>query len=180
MSKATALATERLETTSQQTAKFLERVTGSSERVGRQSSITLVGAAGGALGALSAVGLAHIAGISLALLGGPLSALGILTGVLLCRGTRRIKLERRIAENRMAADEILDRIKALPKNAPPEIRDGLWRAYGSLTQGYQTQTAVLLAPRENESRGLLLPGMSSTEPSEKAVTLELPPPKDSS
>jgi hypothetical protein len=163
MSKATTLATERLENVSQQTAKLLERVTASSEGAGRHSSSTLVGSVGGIVGVLSAVGIAHIAGISLALLGGPVSALGILGGILVCRGTRRIKLERRIAENRLAANEILDRIKALPKNAPDEIRDGLWRAYGSLTQGYETQAAILLAPRERESRGLFLPNKPSND-----------------
>jgi hypothetical protein len=157
MNTAITLATERLENVSQQTTKLLERVTSSSEKLGRQSSTTLIGSVGGIIGGLSAIGVAHFAGISLMLLGGPLSALGILGGILACRGTRRIKLERRIAENRLAANELLDRIKALPKSAPDEVRNGLWRAYTSLTQGYQTQAAVLLAPRERESRGLLLP-----------------------
>jgi hypothetical protein len=164
MSKATALATERLEDVAQQTTKLLERVTSSSEKLGRQNSTTLVGSLGGIIGAITAVGTAHVAGISILMIGAPLSALGILGGILVCRGTRRIKLERRIAENRMAADELLDRIKALPKNAPDEVRENLWRAYGALTQSYSNQTAVLLSPRENDSRGLLLPGKPLEEP----------------
>jgi len=158
MSNATAAATDRLEKVSRQTAQLLERVTSSSEKLGRQSSTTLVGSVGGIIGSLGATAVAHFAGISLMLLGAPLSALGILGGILVCRGTRRIKLERRIAENRIAANELLDRIKALPKGAPNEIRDELWRAYSSLTQCYQNQAAVLLAPREKASRGLMLPG----------------------
>jgi hypothetical protein len=157
MSNATTVATERLENVSRQTATLLERVTSSSEKLGRQSSTTLVGSVGGIVGSLAAVGVAHYAAISLMLIGAPLSALGILGGILLCRGTRRIKLERRIAENRIAANELLDRIKALPKTAPKEIRDRLWQAYGSLTQGYENQAAVLLAPRARASRGLMLP-----------------------
>ena len=47
--------------------------------------------------------------------------------------------QRGIAENRIAATELLRRIKELPISAPSDVRAQLWTAYNSLTEGFHDQ-----------------------------------------
>jgi hypothetical protein len=63
----------------------------------------------------------------------------------LYRGRKRILIEKRIEENRLAVEEVLRRIKELPRNAPERVRDGLWQTYEELNFGYQSQTRRLLS-----------------------------------
>lgn len=146
-----------LRNASKHTTDLLRRLSDSSEKLGRKNSSTLFGTLGGLLGASAGTALAYATGFSLIALSTPLTGVGIVAGILIYRGPRRIRLEKRIAENRIACDEILSRIKSLPKNAPEEVRHELWNTYRQLNSGYQEQAKVLLSPRKSETNGLLLP-----------------------
>jgi hypothetical protein len=154
-------ALTELQSASAQTAKILERLSNASERLSSKSSSTLFGCLGGFGGLTSAYIISLLASAaSLPVLGVLLTGTGILVGVLGHRGRRRFALERRIEENRIAADEILDRIKSLPKNTPQQVRDDLWLAYRSLTRGFHAQATKTLegSNADNvESPQLLLP-----------------------
>jgi hypothetical protein len=124
---------------------FLANLSSSADRMGKKNSSNLFGVCGGLVGSLSGIGLAHLVGLSLFVATTPLTGLGIVAGILLYRGRKRILIEKRIDENRLAIEEILRRIRELPKNAPERVRDGLWRTYEELNFGYQSQTGRLLS-----------------------------------
>jgi hypothetical protein len=79
-----------------------------------------------------AYALVFVAPVSFAVLGPVCSGLGIVVAILLNRGGSRLQFERKLEENRIAAEEIMSRIKALPRNAPPDVRDELWSTYRTL------------------------------------------------
>lgn len=133
-----------LRSVADETEKVLDRLSLTSDRLSAKSSSALFGTLGG-LGGLSAAYLiCAISTASLPVTGVLLASLGIAVGVAAYRGPRWFSLERRIGENRVAVNEILDRIKKLPKNAPKEVRDDLWDTYRSLTGGLQRQTSQVL------------------------------------
>jgi hypothetical protein len=156
MSKGTDKAIRELDQVAKQTEDFLSRLASASEKLSKKDSSALFGTAGGLLGVLVGLAISPFIGISFLALSTPLTGLGVLGGILAHRGRRRVRLEKRIAENSLAANEILDRIKNLPRNAPEEVRADLWQTYRLLNKGYESQSAVLLAPKESASQGLLL------------------------
>jgi len=127
------------------TEDFLAKLSSSADSLGKKNSSNLFGVCGGLVGSLAGIGLAHVVGLGVFAASTPLTGLGIVAGILLYRGRRRIRIEKRIDENRVASEEILRRIRELPKNAPEEVRRGLWHAYEELTGHYQSQTGPLLS-----------------------------------
>lgn len=149
-----------LENITSNTEKALDKLIQASEKADASSSSTLFGAAGGIIGALAGTLIAlHIA-LSVLLLSTPLTALGIIGGILVYRGRNGIKLEKMIAQNRIACNEVLDRINSLPDNAPQDVVDGLWENYNMLNGAYRNQSAIALSPKEKSKQGLMLPGSS--------------------
>ncbi|MGH9843462.1 MAG: hypothetical protein ACREEM_32390 [Blastocatellia bacterium] len=157
---------------SAQAARLLERFSSTSERLSAKSSSTLFGCLGGLGGITSAYLISIFATVSLPALGVLLASTGLISGVLLHRGRRRFALERRIEENRLAANEILSRLKSLPKSTPPEVREELWLAYRSLTGGFHSQVTRALEGtkgHESPSPRLLLPPAASDEAPEETT-----------
>jgi len=143
-----------LRTTASQTTKVLDRFSSSAERLSLKNSSTLIGCLGGLLGLLIAYVVCLVsAAVSFPVLSVLLSSIGIVGGVLLHRGPRRYQLERRMEENRLASQEVLDRIKALPKNTPAEVKNDLWFSYRSLNSGL-SRTLNLDHERLIERKGI--------------------------
>ena len=136
------------------TDTFLAKLSNSSETLTKKNSSTLYGTGAGLLGFLGGLGLAHLFGASLLLISTPLTALGIVGGVLLYRGRTEIRIERLIGRARMESDECLRRIKALPKNAPKDIVESEWNAYLDVSQRYRH---LALELQEGSSSTRLLP-----------------------
>lgn len=153
-----------LKKASKHSSELLQRLSNTSEKLGRKNSSTLFGTFGGLLGAGVGTALSYATGISLLALSTSLTGLGIVAAILIYRGPRRIILEKEIAENRIACDEILSRIKNLPRNAPEEVKQELWNTYRQLNSVYQQQTRVLLLPRKSETDALLLPEETENQP----------------
>ena len=140
-----------LQTVSSQTSKVLASLSSASGQMSRKNSETLIGTLGGLLGMSGAYAVTVVMSTaSLPIVGVLMTATGVLAGILCHRGARRIRLERRIAENRIASEEILDRIKQLPKNAPQDVRDSLWLTYRSLVGDVESQLLVTLNARNNQ------------------------------
>lgn len=146
-----------LRNASKNTSELLKRLSNSSKILDKHSSATLFSITGGILSATLGAGLCYFTGFSFLILSAPFTVLGLTVGILIHRGPRRIRLEKRIAENRLACDEILSRIKNLPTNAPDEVKQELWSIYRQLNNNYERQINILLAPRKQEADGLLLP-----------------------
>jgi len=142
-----------LQAVATQTSKVLERFSATAERLSLKNSSTLFGCFGGLFGLLLAYGTNIVwPGGSFTVLSVLFSGIGIVGGVLFHRGNRRFRLERRVEENRLAVQEVLERIKSLPKNTPNEVRDELWSAYRLLTAGLTSET-VNLSDRPLNTRG---------------------------
>jgi hypothetical protein len=143
-----------LAASTRQVTKAMAEFTRSSSRLSLQNTSTLFGVAGGFVGLTVAYVLSLSFPVSLIIVAFLLSALGISGGVLLYRLVRGIDVERRLDLNRMAVDEVLDRIKSLPRNAPDPVREQLWVTYQALNTVPQfvTQATATRPPRlENES-----------------------------
>jgi len=148
-------ALDRLKSVAKHTHEYLTKLSDTAERASELSSPSLLGTAGGILGTAVGVLVAHFTGVSLLLISTPLTALGIVSGILFFRGRRRINLERRIEENRLAAEEIIRRIDEVKKipGTPQHVIDELWESFTLLTKGYDTQAALLLGPPNDRSQG---------------------------
>jgi hypothetical protein len=113
----------------------------------------LFGVFGGFLGLTAAYALSFVLPVSLLALEFLLAGLGVSGGVLAYRLSRGLDVERRLDMNRMASDEILDRIKRLPKDTPPAVRDQLWLSYQHLNSIPQMGLLPISSSRrEVESR----------------------------
>ena len=137
-------AIKRLDDASAQTSKFLDGMNSASGSADNRSSTILCGSFGGTLGTLTAIGIAHWTALTFSVIGGPLAALGILAGILICRGPGRILLERRKDNNSLLANEVLRRILTSPPNTPAYVIEELWEQYHHLNKGLASQTAKLL------------------------------------
>jgi len=144
MSERLENALVELREASEGTSKFLSSMAANAERLSKKTTATLFGTFGGLIGMLLAYIINLFVPGSLAVLLALLSSIGVVTGLLAHRGKRRIALERKIEENRIAADEILARIRQLPRNAPADVRNDLWTAYRSLTSGFNEQASRTL------------------------------------
>lgn len=118
-------------------AHTLEELSKLAGRMSKQDSSTLFGVSGGLLGVTSAYFLSIGLPVALSIAGPLMTSLGIVAGILIYRGRRGIAIEKRLEENRIAAEEILRRIRQLPKNAPKEIARDLWHTYGLLSSAGQ-------------------------------------------
>ena len=103
---------------SKNSSELLKRLSDTSERLDRKNSSTLFGTAGGLLGAAIGTSLSYATGFSLLALSTPLTGLGVVLGILLYRGPIRIRLEKRISENRLACDR-----------SGGNHRSGRWQTY---------------------------------------------------
>lgn len=136
--------------TTKESSRTLAELTRAASKASAQSSSTLVGVVGGLVGMAAAYGLTTVAPASLAVVGPMFSAFGIVFAILINRGRSRLEFERKLEENRFAADEIMGRIKALPRNTPQDVRDELWATYKTLN----TMTAIAIGGQQ----ALPLPG----------------------
>lgn len=97
-----------------------------------RAKINLTAAVGGLLG----LAAGYVLSISFKLPLGVCSFLGCATMLALTLALTHIRgrgsFEKRLEENKAAMQEVLARIRALPKNAPPEVRDELWQIYRAL------------------------------------------------
>lgn len=123
---------EGLSAITRQASKAIDDVSGSSSRLTRQNTSTLCGTVGGFLGMATAYALSLAFPISLPIVGVIATGLGISGGVLSLRLLRGVDVEYRLDRNRIACDEILDRIKRLPAGTPKEVREELWSTYRAL------------------------------------------------
>lgn len=145
MARRPRLALESLRRISAETVDLFDRLANISDRATDRSSEVLVGVASGSSSLLLAYVVSlTLPAVSFALTGPIAACVGIPIGILAWRGRRRFRIERlttenrlrieaEIAENKLKSDEVLRRIRALPKNAPQETRDELYRGYKELT-----------------------------------------------
>ncbi len=115
----------------------------------RRSKINLSAACAGWLG----MGAGYAVGLSLHLPVSVCSALGCVAmlglSLVLARAQSSSSFEARMEENKAAMQEVLARIRALPKNAPSEVREELWQIYRSLNvelPGNHSKPAVSATP----------------------------------
>ena len=158
MSQRAQLTLSKLKSVADETSRVLDRLAASAERLSSKRSATLMGTLGGSIGLGIAYALTFIApAVNVAVAGPILASFGLLAALLFHRGPRRIALERLIEENTLAVDEILARIKALPKNAPKEVVDDYWRLYRSLIQDFQRRAERALEDLTGFPKGRTLP-----------------------
>jgi hypothetical protein len=152
MARGQKVALEALKRVSSETTELFERLANVSERATDRSSEVLVGVAGGAISLLMTYSVSvALPVVSFGLLGPIGACVGLSVGILAWRGSRRFRIERESTEtrlkieaditaNRLKADEVMKRLKALPKDAPKQLRDALYLEYLALTSALGAQT----------------------------------------
>ena len=163
-------ATRSLAATTKQASNALTELSRSASRLSSQNTSTLYGVAGGFVGMSIAYGVSIVLPLSLPIVAFLLAGLGVCGGVLTYRRGRGVDIEKRLDLNRMAADEVLDRIRKLPRDAPPEVRKQLWDTYQSLNTVSQLNTnpigtTLALPPPEAQ----LVPGATVRSGTKVAV-----------
>jgi hypothetical protein len=126
------VAMRSLEAAIENTARTLSMLTRAASRLAQQGTQTLYGVVGGIIGLAATYVFAHLWEISVPVAGTLLCSLGIVAGILLFRGAGRIEFDQRLEQNRIAADEVLRRIKNLPRNTPPAVFRQMWDTYARL------------------------------------------------
>lgn len=162
---------ERLIATTREGSRTLSELIRVASKASVQSSSTLIGICGGFVGIAAAYALTFVAPVPFAVLSPICSGFGIAFAILLNRGGSRLQFERKLEENRIAADEIMDRIKALPRNAPKDVRDELWSTYRTLNSMATASRGMQSLPSSN------LPVAVISAPGQQ--TQRLPSPTDS-
>lgn len=148
---------------------LFDRLANTAHRATDRTSEVLVGVSGAAVCLLIAYGVSvAFLPVSFALSGPIAACIGLPVSILAWRGRRRFRLERDIRENRLAADEIMDRIRLLPKTAPPQLREALWSQYYSIT--------AALRPQQTPSLRIDQP-ITPALPPPTQRSLALPPPE---
>lgn len=109
--------------------RALDNASASSARLSRHNTSTLIGVMGGFLGLAAAYGASLVLPVSLPIAAFIATGLGITGGVLSFRLSRGADAEYRLDRNRVACEEILDRIRQLPPGTPKVVRDELWNTY---------------------------------------------------
>jgi hypothetical protein len=150
-------ALQALRHISAETATTLDKIVATSDHVSSRSSSSLFGA----LGALIGVSVAYLLSalvptVSFVELGPMLGGAGLLSPMLVFRGRKLMQLERQTEEqkmllqrNRMVWDDYLERMRKLPKDVPPEVKNELWRRIIHIDQsmdGVTTKKTELLPP----------------------------------
>lgn len=147
---------EDLQQVANKTSGFLNKANLASEIADSKKTSVLFGTAGAIIGSLIGVFAATYVGIPLLLISTPITALGIIGGILTYRGRDGIIQERILSNNRKHAHEVLNQIKALPKGTPQEVCDDLWSHYRELNEAFKNQAVIALPPPKKKSEGLLL------------------------
>jgi hypothetical protein len=159
---------KEMSTATQRANNAIAAMSRSASRLSSLNTSTLYGTAGGFLG----MGIAYILSlafpISLTAVSIILTSLGVVGGILFYRGLKRVDLEGWIESNRLAADEILRRIKQLPKDAPQQTRDEMWLTYQALNSRSQFPTMVTIADSSRRIDDTLL--IAAQPPSEGPPT----------
>ena len=126
-----------------------------------RAKLNLTAAIGGVLG----LGAGYLLSMTFQLPLGVCSFLGcaamLALTLALCHVRGRGSFEKRLEENKAAMQEVLARIRALPKNAPAEVRDELWQIYRALN---------VELPGNKLSRDSLLNSASSANTSNASFT----------
>lgn len=99
-------------------------------------SDVLAGTAGGAMGALAGVKLSVLIGVTAGACSPLLALLLGASAALLWRGPRSWRFDRAARINKTSNQEILQRIDALPDNAPDFVSDQLWDSYYKIQLAY--------------------------------------------
>ena len=129
--------------------KLMKRTLKTSEEYSRKESTILFGIIGGSFSIPASLIIANYTALSFLVISSPLFAIGIAGGILISRGikrlrlekyyaNRRFELEKRLDENRLIGEEIIERISFLQKKkAPQHIIERLWEKYDSLVNSNQ-------------------------------------------
>jgi hypothetical protein len=166
MAKRRKKARGRRRPVSAKASELFNRLPNTARRATDRSSEALAGACGAAICLLIAYGLSiAYTPLSFVLIGPIAACIGLPLSVLAWRGLSSFRQERYRRENRLTADEILNRIKSCPKDTPPQLIHALWVQYYSLTAALQSQHFF--------SRTELQPALSPP----KQNTAALPPPR---
>jgi hypothetical protein len=132
--------TREIEETKRQ-AEHLEQVEASdidalADKYSKSSSSFLAGVVGGCVGAAGGIALSTSAGVALVLSGPVGLAAGVALGILAFRGKTYWRLERSTQKAIGAMNMLLAQIRELPPDAPPQVRDALYRQYQELAERY--------------------------------------------
>lgn len=126
-------ATQKIEKLTDVSRKDIEDV---ARKYSGEKSSVLVAIVGAAFGSVGGIGVTTALGVT-ALLTGPIGmVVGAALAVLLWRQTGHAQVERATDRLQIALGEIVTRLKTLPKGAPPEVRQRLWKGYEDLIDRY--------------------------------------------
>ena len=157
-------AMRSLRTAIESTGRTLSILTRAASRLGQQGTQTLYGVVGGILGLAATYLCAQLWAISVPVVGVLLCSLGIAAGILLFRGRGRLEFDQRLEQNRVAADEVLRRIKNLPRNTPQIVSAQMWETYARLNTASQF---ALVTSTEPQQKALPLPSAEIARLGEK-------------
>lgn len=115
----------------------LEQAEQIARRYTKESSSTLVGIVGAIAGGAGGIGLTAAIGTTL-IVTGPLGAAArAALAILAWRGKKHWQLERETAKLELALAQIHKQSKALPDDAPPEVRQKWWDIYLTLQSQFE-------------------------------------------
>jgi hypothetical protein len=139
-------ALKEMKAATQDASRVLSAMTRSASRLSAQNTSTLYGVIGGFFGIGIAYALSLAFPVSLSVGAIILMGFGIVGGVLFYRGLPRVGLDTRLDENRFAAEEMLRRIKQLPRHVPQHVRDEMWMTYKMLNSYTQFRRTLEVFP----------------------------------
>jgi hypothetical protein len=138
---------KRIKQCLEESRKLFNQLSTQSKAASASSTSTLFGMLGGFSGGGIAYAISIYTQSALTGLGPILAGAGIVVGVLIYRGSARIKLESRLEMHKQALAAVREEIRLLPKNAPQSVRDEAWETYRGLlsaspTAGYRIPLPV--------------------------------------
>lgn len=170
-------ANNRLDEFEKKSSKLTEKIINGAKEISKLDSKVIFGIIGGALSIplSSLIALAPI--FSFPVISGPVMLIGISCGVIVARGLRFFKNERIITQrnqslkgdleaNRIVVDEVLERIKSLPSDAPPEAKQVLWENFIKLNSS-ESMIPVLKPIDSGDKQKYLTSGNKSNEQENK-------------
>jgi hypothetical protein len=122
----------------------LEQAEQIARRYTKESSSTLVGIVGAIAGGTGGVALTAAVGTTLIVTGPLGAAAGAALAILAWRGKKHWQLERETAKLELALAQIRKQLKALPDDAPPEVRQKWWDIYLRLQSKFENSAADAL------------------------------------
>ncbi len=148
MSNKQRKAADGLKKVASQTEDFIKSISGSSEHLASKNSSVLYGVIGALIGTLVGVGseviLPFLEVIDKMMVSGALTGLGAAVGILLYRGKNRIRMEKFIEAERIIHDEIINKIKSLPPDAPEQLRQEYYDSLSQLNKSYVKSGKTLI------------------------------------